>query len=256
MTKGRFGLRAAFGLVSLWMNASCVSAASASARCGASVAALSGGAGYETIQAAVDDAPDGGTVTVCPGTHDENLTVSQALTLAGSESAPTVIDGGSSGQVLDATGIQQGSVTLQDLTLQGGSGSPPGEGDPYGGARGGAISFGGPRLLMERVTLQNNGAAVGSALFDDGAMGASEVVLTDCVVQGNVGQPDAEVNYGAIAMYGWFILSAINSTFSNNDVADIGFDSSVPPYDPQLFAVPAGDTEVECDDLNNTCSFH
>ncbi len=37
--------------------------------------------------------------------------------------------------------------------------------------------------------------------------------------------------------------------------ADIGFDSSVPPYDPQLFAVPAGDTQVECDYMNNACSF-
>ena len=38
---------------------------------------------YSTIQSAVNDAPSGGTVIVCPGTYPESVVISQPLTLTG-----------------------------------------------------------------------------------------------------------------------------------------------------------------------------
>jgi parallel beta-helix repeat protein len=42
-----------------------------------------GSAAYSTIQSAVDAAPAGGTVTVCPGTYTEDVIISSPLTLRG-----------------------------------------------------------------------------------------------------------------------------------------------------------------------------
>lgn len=52
---------------------------------------------YDTIQAAVDDAEDGDTITIQPGTYDENVTVDKKVTLRGrnapQSSNPAHLDG-------------------------------------------------------------------------------------------------------------------------------------------------------------------
>ncbi|MFH1462936.1 MAG: MopE-related protein [Pseudomonadota bacterium] len=70
-----------------------------------------GGSPFATVQAAINATTTGGTVTICGGTWDENLTISgKTLTIAGTDADTTVIDGGS-GVAL--------TVTSADLTLSG-----------------------------------------------------------------------------------------------------------------------------------------
>lgn len=58
------------------------------------VAGTSGGPVYDTIQEAIDDAAPGDTVSVCPGTYTEDLTITKdGLELKGSGSATTTITG-------------------------------------------------------------------------------------------------------------------------------------------------------------------
>ena len=49
---------------------------------------------YGSIQAAVDAAPDGATITVGPGTFAGGITIAKSLTLRGAAAAATVISGG------------------------------------------------------------------------------------------------------------------------------------------------------------------
>ncbi|MFH1466914.1 MAG: MopE-related protein [Pseudomonadota bacterium] len=72
---------------------------------------------YATLQSAINGAAGGATVTVCGGTWSENLTVSgKTLTIAGSDAASTVIDGGT-GVALTLTG--GADLTLSGVTLTG-----------------------------------------------------------------------------------------------------------------------------------------
>ncbi|HYB26389.1 MAG TPA: right-handed parallel beta-helix repeat-containing protein [Solirubrobacteraceae bacterium] len=81
-------------------------------------------AGYSTIQAAVDAAPSGGTVIVCPGTYPENVTVSSPLTLVGRNATieGTSTGNGSCGPLgpcLAGVTIRSSWVQIQGFTVTG-----------------------------------------------------------------------------------------------------------------------------------------
>gem|GEM_PF-1415760 len=88
---------------------------------------------YTTIQDAINDATDGDSIFVYPGTYNEDqITVDKALKITGSETETTIIDGG--GASLTSCGlvriIANGDVTFQGFTVQN-AGGPPNGGD-YG----------------------------------------------------------------------------------------------------------------------------
>ena len=93
-----------------------------------------GGAGpgnYTNIQDAIDDASDGYTIIVYPGTYYENqIIINKALTIQGAGWATTIIDG--SDATLTSDGlvriIANGDVTFQGFTVRN-AGGPSG----YGG---------------------------------------------------------------------------------------------------------------------------
>lgn len=89
-------------------------------------------AGYSTIQSAVDAAPSGGTVIVCPGTYTEHVVVSSPLTLRGIDATISATPTTSSGQCeqlvnghfsldpcLAGVTIRSGSVTMSGFTVTG-----------------------------------------------------------------------------------------------------------------------------------------
>lgn len=88
---------------------------------------------YTTIQDAINDASDGYTIIVYPGTYNEDqITVDKALTIEGAGWAATIIDGGDA--TLTSCGlvriIANGDVVFQGFTIQNAGG--PSNGGDYG----------------------------------------------------------------------------------------------------------------------------
>ncbi len=121
---------------------------------------------FATVQAGIDAVRPHGTVTVHPGTYRENLTISKSLTLVGTsfDAMDTVLSGFAGNTVH----ITAGDVTLEDLSLQGSTGTESGL---Y--ARG----FG-------RVTLTNV-HAVGNNGHGFALYGGRQVSFTDVHATGN-----------------------------------------------------------------------
>ncbi len=224
-----------------------------SGACGDSVEALIGEIRYASVQAAVDDAPDSGVVTVCAGTHHENLTITNSVNLVGDLRATTTIDGSRSGAVISSTSQ---SLVLQDLTLQGGTGyvwSPP---EVSGLQTGGGIYWQGENLVLERVTLQENTSVLGSALYALGrAGGATAVVVSDSHVLDNLGVEGADsANSGALLLDGPFSLTANNSEFSGNVEGDVAWFTAGTDTLVRQF-VPTDTPWFECDSVHDDCTF-
>jgi hypothetical protein len=76
---------------------------------------------YVSIQAAVDAAPDGATVTVGPGTFAGGITIAKSLTLRGAAAAATVISGGGPVVTIGTDGaLTEPTVSLSGVTITGG----------------------------------------------------------------------------------------------------------------------------------------
>ena len=70
---------------------------------------------YSTIQAAINDANPGDTVFVYNGTYDETVLVNKSIDLIGEDSDITIIDGGTSGDVVS---IVVNWVNISGFTIQ------------------------------------------------------------------------------------------------------------------------------------------
>src|SRR2546423_5643430 len=76
-----------------------------------------------TIGYALSQAVDGDTIGVADGLYRENLTVSKSVTLQGAGAGATIIDGSAIATVI---AVNSGAtVTIEGVTIQGGSGSGP-----------------------------------------------------------------------------------------------------------------------------------
>jgi len=71
---------------------------------------------YSSIQEAINNASDEGTLFVSSGTYFEHLAVNKSLTLIGENRDTTIIDGGGTGDVVFVT---MDNITISDFTIQG-----------------------------------------------------------------------------------------------------------------------------------------
>lgn len=76
------------------------------------------GCQYASIQAAVDAAQPGATITVGPGVYAGGVTIEKDLALVGAGARRTVIEGSPSASVVEAV---NGHITLRGVTITGGS---------------------------------------------------------------------------------------------------------------------------------------
>jgi len=77
----------------------------------------SGPGNYTTIQDAIDASSEGDTIFVYSGTYYESLQIDKAVTLTGEDKNNTIIDGGSSGNVVNVTAD---SVNINGFTVRNG----------------------------------------------------------------------------------------------------------------------------------------
>jgi parallel beta-helix repeat protein len=73
------------------------------------------GAGFRSIQEAIDNANDGDTILVNAGTYYEHLVVDKSLSIVGEDAANTVVDGGVDWSTIV---IAANNVTIRNLTIQ------------------------------------------------------------------------------------------------------------------------------------------
>jgi hypothetical protein len=162
---------------------------------------------HASIQSAVEAAPVGALIELCPATYAEALVLHQDLTLRSlGDATNTTIHAGGLGA---AVKVDAGAVTLAGLSFTGGTGFPLGPGHPHAGGVG---SISTSPLRLEDCAVFGNTAMHGGGLFSrDG-----ELVLVRTEVHSNV----AEVDGGGIhARMG---LQLVDSQVHHNLASDHG----------------------------------
>lgn len=133
------------------------------------------------LQAAVNAAPPGATLTLCAGRRVLAATVDigQDLTLVGAGAGQTILDGGDAVRVLRIGELAR--VTVRDLTVT--RGRVTGQ-QPDDGAGGGIFTLG--VLTLTNVTVASNAGVGGGGIFTRGALtlGAGSVVTANDAAAG------------------------------------------------------------------------
>jgi len=178
------------------------------------------GCPYSSIQAAIDAAKTGDTITIAPGTYTETLsilspTAAKQLTLQGSGALNTIVNGDQQGMVLEVD--TDYDVTISGVTFTNGEAL----------AAGGILNHGKLKLIDVTVT-QNVGqeAAGGIANDIDGRL-----TLIRCTVTDNVATfpppppppypPPVAVAAGA-GLRNFGIASLTDTTISGNNIVGTG----------------------------------
>lgn len=153
--------------------------------------------GYGGVQEAIDSAPEGFTVAVCPGRYVENLRIEartlRILALEGPE--VTILDGGGAGTVLTILGSPE--LSVEGFTVENGLGT-----------NGGGLSATASALLLVNVVLQRNIASEqgGGAFFSRCTGELRDSVITEnsaaeggglAVSGGDLDVLDSEITHNA-----------------------------------------------------------
>ncbi|MCK6504459.1 putative metal-binding motif-containing protein [Myxococcota bacterium] len=119
---------------------------------------------YETLQAAIDAAPDGDAVRVCSGTFQEQLVIDRnAIVLSELGAEYTVLDGSASpGSTLTIT---NGDVTFSGFSITGGTGADHRD---EGDTQGGGVYVSNPvQTIISECWIYGNHADRGGGVFVD-----------------------------------------------------------------------------------------
>lgn len=191
-----------------------------------------GNVNYGTIQAAIDAADPGETVSICAGTWREALAVTDDIVLDGPQGAEvTILDGGNRRRILHSTGNYSepsGSVEVHGLTFMRG----------YGrcstcSSAGGAIdAMGASALIVDDSVFDRNrgpdyGGAIAVPLHD-----AAVTMITDSTFTSN------QANYGGGAIgrqspyTGAIEIDVSGSSFARNSSSSQGAAIYAPGYSP------------------------
>ena len=134
------------------------------------------GLGNTSLRAAIEEANDlasADIISLGAGTYTLSLgeiTVSSDITITGSGTGVTIIDGASLSGIFNIT---SGTVTFNNLTIQ--------NGDTLGVTKGGGINVGNlANVTLDNVNLTGNTAGKGGAINNEGIL-----ALTDVTISGN-----------------------------------------------------------------------
>ena len=220
------------------------------------VATVEGAASYDSIQAAVEAAPEGGTVWVCDGTWFELIDIAEGriLTLAGwsGDASRVVLDGQDLFPLLYVRA--DGALTVEDLTFTRGNGK--GEDDVLY-VFGGAVTVDMSSLTVRRVNFLSNetpwgGGAILIFQDRDGSGRGASVKLYDSNFIDNSAPGTGWGGGGALAITGYVgpvDLLISGSNFEGNTAYDQG---------GTLFSAGHGsvDIRISDSDFKNSSSAH
>jgi hypothetical protein len=147
-----------------------------------------------TIQAAIDAAHDGDTISIPAGTYNESLTIDKNLILVGAFYATTTVQAVSNQRVIT---VQPGhNLTIKELTLTGGRALNPGYNE------GGGVQVQNSVLTIDHCYIMDNQADYGGAVFQGGT---GQVILkNNSYISGN----HANIHGGGIYANNDLIMNA------------------------------------------------
>nr|WP_319374367.1 CARDB domain-containing protein [uncultured Methanobacterium sp.] len=145
----------------------------------------------KTIQIAINNVDEGGTINVASGTYNEHLSINKNLNLVGEDPETTIIDGTNSGQVINVAALS--NVNISNFTLKNGTST---EG-------GGIYSL--ATLNINNCIITGNNASNGGGIF-----AAGTTTVNNSVISGNT------ADYGGGITYGWNTLTVRYSKLNDN----------------------------------------
>src|SRR4051812_48523450 len=145
-----------------------------------------GACAFTNLSDAIAAAPDGGTITICAGTHNAGAmtTIAKNVTIIGSGSgsdpaSSTILDGtGSNASVLQIS--DDTTVSIQHLRIRGGTGTQP----IAGSSSGGGIRNEG-NLTLTGVVITENTANIGGGIHQRPNTGATVTLNAGTQIVGN-----------------------------------------------------------------------
>ena len=203
-----------------------------------------------SIQAAVNVAPPGATVSLLPKTYNEIVEISKSLDIIGAGKSSTIVDGQQKGSVFTIpSGV---TAKLVDMTIQNGKGD-----------LGGGIYNSGTATLTDSIVSGNTDTGTGGGIRNDGTMTVADSIISnnialfkgggiyncgtmtvaDSIISGNIGGTDgggilneakvtvigstiskncAEVGGGISSWDTGSTVTVISSTISGNCASTIG----------------------------------
>jgi hypothetical protein len=195
---------------------------------------------YQTIQYAMDNVGESGTIYIEAGIYYENLTISKSVTLIGDNQETTIIDGSGSNRVIlidDEEDMTDIVVSIQGLTIQNGRAlngadgvdGANGEGtinsDGENGSTGKAGGDGGgiyneEELSIKNCTIKNNTTGTGGTGGTGGMYNVDYESYVDwsCAGVGGIGGMGG--NGGGI--YNAGVLTIQNTEITNNTAGNGG----------------------------------
>jgi hypothetical protein len=146
-----------------------------------------------TIQAAINLAQNGDTISIPTGTYTESLAINKSLTLLGQADQSASIYAPPDQRVIT---VQPGyDLTIQDLTLVGGKATGA------GGNEGGGVRVENATLTIDHCNLAGHAAAYGGAVFQGGS---GQVIVKN---QSNIYNNHATISGGGVYANGDLSLS-------------------------------------------------
>jgi hypothetical protein len=164
--------------------------------CGCDVCKDDEACAFQTVQAAVDAASAGATITICKGSYDGNVVVTKNLTLIGAGADDTKLEGEDGGSVVTiADGV---TATVQGVTISGGTGTfRPGPGF----IEGGGVFNRGTLTLVDAVVSNNRAERGGGILnFDQRDLTLDNTLVMDNVATSD--RPEATFGGGILNLFG------------------------------------------------------
>lgn len=196
------------------------------------------GCRYSSIQAAINAATVGRTITVGPGTYRELLRLKAGVSIVGAGPGQTIVQGANTAPMITIVGSQiQRNTVLEGMTITGGGGTGPGGlyiasgAAPtlrnllissnivtQGPAGGGLMSTGNAHPLLDRVEFLGNRASAGSAI----TLWGGRATLRNCTIANNVSEGPMGSVYGAVYLDEGSELTMENSVISGTSSSSGG----------------------------------
>jgi hypothetical protein len=206
--------------IAIWLSIFIAGVSVAGARAAKVLCVGTGSGCFSTLQAAVDAASDGDTITVAPGTYAGGVTIDVSVALEGAGAASTIVSGGGPVLTIGEFGAaSEPTVSISGLTITGGVSTTSRECGPSCGT------------AYATATALGGGIEVPPGA---GSTGAS-VTISDSLISGNRASPTRTVPSvraicpgevhcqfalaGGGGIDNWGTMTLIRSTVSGNEVS-------------------------------------